>query len=247
MNLPSRKCLLPIRHITSILYLMGLWPTHPSTSTLSWCIYSLYTVAFQSIFIFAYVLFKCINFLYIDDLTVMTLAMFITLTELSLAVKIVNFYARHRTMQLCLRTVERIRFQNIEEEAIFDARMSFLQKIFVAFLVTANTTGVFSYLSPVFVVEPMLPYPGWYPLDWTNNRQHYWMVYAYQVLGMICQIQALVIIEVYFIFLMVVVSAQVEILGKRLERIGYDDCNDDDQLAEQYLEQCVHEHCEVLK
>lgn len=249
-----------IRPLTHILYLMGLWPapqaTPPPTPT---HLYTLYTICFQATFTFAYVLFKCINFLHITDLTIITRAMFITLTELSLAVKIINFYFRQRTLSDCLRCVEQIQLNDESERSIFVGRLAFLRRIFWAFLVTANTTGVFSYLSPVLVTdgEPMLPYPGWYPLDWMHSRRAYWMVYGYQVVGMFCQIQALVIIEVYFIYLMVVVSAQVEVLARRLERIGYereeeqqDDGNagdKNDEKAKRSLKECVRVHRKVLR
>lgn len=245
MELTSEKIVLPIRRLSSILYWMGLWPSH-HTSTSSWLLYTIYTLVFQATFTFAYVLFKCINFVYMTDLAIITRAMFITLTELSLVIKIVNFYARHRTMQGCLSILEKIELKNTTEDTIASGRISFIQKIFWAFLLTANTTGVFSYLSPVLVDETMLPYPGWYPLDWMHDRRDYWLVYIYQVLGMFFQIQALVVIEVYFIYLMVVVSVQLEVLANRMERIGYS-IGARNKQAEQSLKQCVQEHCKVLK
>lgn len=258
----SDKLLAPINRLTRLLWYMGLWPSvlsdKPKPSCISWMAYTLYTIVFHTIFTFAYVAFKCINFISITDLTIITRALFITLTELSLTVKIVNFYIRFSTMKRCLQTVREIQLIDDEEEAIFVTRLGFLNKIILAFLITANMTGLFSYLSPVLVSEPMLPYPGWYPLDWMNSHRDYWIVYAYQVLGMFFQIQTLVILEIYFIYLMVIVSTQMELLARRLNRIGYGVGEQkggshfeynfiQNELAERTLKDCIIVHCDILK
>lgn len=261
-KMSNDKLVAPILRLTKLLRFMGLWPSVASElsklSRFSWLSYTMYTIIFQTVFTFAYVGFKCINFIYITDLTIVTRALFITLTELSLAIKIVNFYLRFNTMKQFLQSVREIQLIDDAEEAIFMKRLAFLKKIIVAFLITANMTGVFSYLSPVLVAEPMLPYPGWYPLDWMTSRRNYWIVYVYQVLGMFFQIQALVIIEVYFIYLMVVVSTQIELLSKRLHGIGNSvkeqmgiekDAGNvlSNELAERTLIDCIKVHKKVLQ
>lgn len=242
----------PVRPLTRALHWMGLWPDErPTTSRLHAIAYTVYAVAFQLLLTVAYDAFKCINFLYMTDLTVITRAMFICLTELSLAVKIGNFWYRVRELQR-LDVSNGIELRGAGERRIMRRALTFLRRIVVWFMVTANTTGVFSYLSPVLVAEVMLPYPGWYPLDWEHSRRDYWLLWSYQVLGMFCQIQALVIIEVYFIYLMVVASAQLDVLASRLEAIGGGGGGGGKLVVsgrqmEEELVNCIRAHVRVLK
>lgn len=185
--------------------------------------------------------------------------MFICFTELSLSVKIVNFYCRIGTIQNCLTTVQSaVRIERPCEARLFSEKFSVLSKIITWYLISANMAGVFSYTSPLLVSDSsVLPYPGWYPLDWEHNAVEYWLVYAYQVAGMFFQIQTLVIIEVFFIYLMVAISTQLDIIGQRMERIGW---NDDIQKnsrtrevgqvdldAETALIDCIRNHREILR
>lgn len=244
----------PMRTLIKFLNFVGLWPKqHKSMG--SWFFYGIYTIIFQTIFTFSYDFFKCINFLFLTDLDIITRAMFICFTEIALAVKIVNFYFRMRTMQTCLNYIQKIKIENQYEADAFTSNFSFLSKIIKWYLITANVTGIFSYLSPLLVAEPILPYPGWYPLDWFNSTLYYWLIYAYQVIGMFLQIQTLVIIESYFIYLMVTISVQLDILSNRIKKIGYmDNVNESDidmvemqeQNNQQTLVDCIKEHCKVL-
>lgn len=183
--------------------------------------------------------------------------MFICFTELSLSVKIVNFYCRIGTIQNCLNTVQSVvRIERPSEARLFTEKFSVLSKIITWYLISANMAGVFSYTSPLLVSDSsVLPYPGWYPLDWEHNEIEYWLVYAYQVAGMFFQIQTLVIIEVYFIYLMMAISTQLDIIGQRMERIGWIDdaekrTQEDGQVdvdAETALIGCIRDHREILR
>lgn len=239
----------PVKRLTQFLHIMGLWPKPAAVNSQrcgDWLPYTVYAIAFQLVFTLAYDGFKCINFLHMTDLGEITRAMFICLTELSLAVKIANFRLRMATVQAFLTDIEHgVRPRDAHETAIMMGALAFLRSVIVWFLVTANTTGVFSYLSPVLVAEPMLPYPGWYPLlDWEHSRRDYWLLWTYQVLGMFFQIQALVIIEVFFIYLMVLASAQLDVLGSRIERIGPEVSA---ATMERELVECMRAHALVLK
>lgn len=247
----------PIRPLIHFLRLVGLWPT--ATHRCTFTIYAIYTFLFQITFTFAYDFFKCINFLLITDLSTITRAMFICFTELSLSVKIVNFYCRIRTIQNCLNTVQStIIIERPSEAHLFTEKFAVLAKIITWYLISSNMAGVFSYTSPLLVGDSsILPYPGWYPVDWEHNNVQYWLVYAYQVAGMFFQIQTLVIIEVYFIYLMVAISAQLDVIAQRMERIGWIDdvakknrtkeLEQVDVEAEVALIDCFRVHREILR
>lgn len=240
----------PIRKLIYFLMVVGLWPIN--SIHFSW-FNKVYTLIFQFIFTFAYTSFKCINFIYLTDLDIITRAMFICLTEIALIVKILNFYFRIEMMQDCLASIKQFQLLNKEEVELFNAKLVFLSRIITWYLSVTNITAVFSYMTPWFVAEPILPYPAWYPLDWSHHSLHYWIAYVYQVVGMFFQAHSLVILEVYFIFLMVSISTQFEVLSKRLERIGYyngDDCMlliEKNAEAENILSECIRIHSVILK
>lgn len=235
----------PVHRLTRFLHFIGLWPNGSER----WkCFYTAYAVVFQLIFTVAYDTFKCMSFLQPIDLNVITRAMFICLTELSLAVKIANFGIRMSTMQQLLADIEHgIRARDERERQTYASALTFLSNVIMWFFVTANTTGIFSYVSPMLMTERMLPYPGWYPwLNWQQSHRDYWLVWLYQVMGMFFQIQMLVIIEVYFIYLMVIASAQLQLLGDRMERIEVGIGNADAD-AERELCECMRLHQRIMK
>lgn len=230
----------PVQRLTRVLHIVGLWPSRGAAFG-----YTAYAIAFQLIFTVAYDAFKCASFRHQTDLSVITRAMFICLTELSLAVKIANFWLHMDAMQRLFVEIEHgIVARDEHERQTYDGALRFLGNVITWFLVTANTTGLFSYVGPVLVAEPMLPYPGWYPgLDWQRSQRDYWLVWSYQVMGMFFQIQMLVIIEVFFIYLMVIASAQLQVLGGRIEQIGRQWTT----TAERDLIECMRLHQAVMK
>lgn len=213
----------PSRFLTRLLKLFGLWPNTTTTLTVHRLLYIVYTCVFQIIFTFLYTGFKCINFIYLTDLDEITRAMFICLTELALIVKIINFYTRIRRMQSCLKTVGHFQLITDDEMASMQDKLSLFMHIVIWYMAVANIAGIFSYISPFFSNEPILPYPGWYPLDWQHNATAYWLVYVYQVVGMFIQTHCLITIEMFPIFLMLMAGTYLDILGKRLRKIGYAD------------------------
>lgn len=217
--------LAPSYFLIKILKLCGLWPNILNNTTGRY-FYTLYTCVFQLIFTFMYTGFKCINFIYLDNINEITRAMFICLTELALIVKIINFYYHIKQMQKCLNDVEKFQLINETEMNSFDEKLTLFRHIVIWYVAVANIAGIFSYLSPFFSETPILPYPAWYPINWQTDSVSYWIAYIYQVIGMFIQTHCLITIEMYAIFLMLTAGTYLDVLGKRLQNIGYDMDND---------------------
>lgn len=242
--------LAPSYFLIKILSLCGLWPNVSNKSCFS--LYTLYTCVFQIFFTFMYTGFKCINFIYLDNLNEITRAMFICLTELALIVKIINFYYHIKEMKNCLNNVKEFVLINEMEINSFQEKLSLFMRIVIWYMAVANIAGIFSYLSPFFSDTPILPYPAWYPLNWQNDLLSYWIVYVYQVIGMFIQTHCLITIEMYAIFLMLTAGTYLEMLGKRLQNIGYDmnmDLAIDERstMATATLIDCINWHTRVIK
>lgn len=53
---------------------------------------------------------------------------------------------------------------------------------------------------------------------------HYWILYIYQVIGILIEINLIVTIELFPSYLLYMLSIQTEILGMRLERMSVSTC-----------------------
>lgn len=206
----------PSRYLTNFFYLVGLWPSENST-----IFYTIYNILFQSIFGLIYTTFKCIYFFKTDNMQDRVFCAFVSLAEIGLFVKIVNLALRNETVQANLNKIHDFKLESIDEKNFFMSRMKIFRIMLIAYISLTSLTGVFSYLVPFFADEPILPYLAWYPLDWYHNKTHYWIVYFYQVIGMIIATNMFVFLEMYTVYLFLALSTQIDILNNRLKKIGW--------------------------
>lgn len=96
----------------------------------------------------------------------------------------------------------------------------FLKHTFFQGIKTFSSACIFSWVAPIFSFEPMLPYPGWYWIDWRNDMQSYWIAYTYQVIGVTFQTSTIILLQLLSIYFMAVIGAQLDILKYRLTNLG---------------------------
>lgn len=83
-----------------------------------------------------------------------------------------------------------------------------------------------------------------------NDRTSYWIVYFYQLIGGIFLAHTLVRLENYQIYCMICATAQIEILGTRIKKIGYGTYSENKKLTkpgkdshyEALLFDCLKQH-----
>lgn len=194
----------------------GLWP-HEDSGRL----YYYFGVVFQFIFSFAYTIFMLINLFMLDNVVEITANLYMALTELALFVKIANFFVRIDAMQEMFRSIQSFQLDSIEEEHLINRRLKFFLKISIYYYGCANMAVVTSMISTLLSTEVKLPFYGWYVVDWRENRQHYWAVFAYQIIGMYITANLNITIELFPMLLMYMASVQMEILGRRMRKIGW--------------------------
>lgn len=202
-------------------YWVGLWPSErPSL------LYRCFANAFLAIFFLFYTSFKVIYAFTTTKMEEIVFCSFVSLTEVALCVKLLNMRYRMAIFQQHLNEMHAFKLESQEEVKLIDGRCRILTKMLFAYIGLVMVTGVFSYLVPFFLDEPTLPYLAWYPLDWYHSRPIYWTVYAYQVTGMIIQSHTLVCMEMYMVYLFVILSTQFDILSMRLKKIGWNGLDD---------------------
>lgn len=236
----------PSRFIIASLFWVFLWPSENSSMLYRICGY-----VFQGMFFLFYTFFKCVYAFTTTSMEEIVLCSFVSLTEVALFVKVLNMRYRMQLFQTHLRELHNFVLESEEELALILGRCRILTKMLFAYIGLVMVTGVMSYSVPFFLEAPTLPYLGWYPFDWYHNRQIYWLIYAYQVTGMIIQSHTLVCMEMYMVYLFVILSTQFDILSLRLKNVGWNElCRDSEQMdvsdsekrAKTKLINCVRAH-----
>ncbi len=202
-----------------ILNKFGLWQN--SKSTASFMLYNLYSYAIHLIFSLTYLIFMVLNFITIDSISNATNALFPTLTVVAYCLKVVNFYFNANGMQKIYDDTMKFQFINDNEIHLTNEKLRFLYKVSVCFMATAHLTIILAFIRVLFINDPPeLPLPCWYPIDWQHVRCYYWIAYAYQMIGAFLILNVNATLDLYSIYVMVIVCKQMEILGNRLANIS---------------------------
>lgn len=215
----------PIHSVILAFKVCGLWPTKYRFRN----VYLVYGFIFQFAFTFAFCGFKLLNFVFQTNMDQVTVIIFETLAEISLWVRVINFVTNFESMLECLNVVKSLTCQDDEELRFYKKQYALFTKILRFYLGCASFACIFSLSAPFFTEKTILAYPAWYPLDWQNNRMHFWIAYTYQFVGILFLAHTLVLLESYHIYMLIALAAQLDILAQRLRDTGdkYLDLPDD--------------------
>ncbi|KAG4065077.1 hypothetical protein HA402_007474 [Bradysia odoriphaga] len=206
----------PISLMLKFFRLCGLWPRQ---SKYQW-LYRIYTLIFHLFFTVAFDFCKHINLFLETDLRLLTVGFFIFLAEISLVARSVNLLVNFTNISKCLDVAKEMSLLDKNEVRIVERNLSFYSKVMYFYMGSSTTACIFSWGAPLFSSEPMLPYPGWYPVDWKTNNQSYWLAYWYQVIGTAYQAHAIVLLQLFSIYLMANIGARYDVLKYRLANLG---------------------------
>lgn len=206
------------RVMVSVLNILGIWPPPESI------IYKICSIIFHLLFAYGYTLFLCINLVFLADITDLTDSLFMTLTCFGLCSKLTNFRYFMNDIQYTLQRIKTFQLHNDNENEFIRMKVKFYDRILFAYYIVSNLAGFAAYTYVLFdyngVGNRALPFHGWYPIDWRGNIRNYWIVYGYQVGGMMCLCNLNITMDLYPCYVMYMIGLQMEILGKRLENIG---------------------------
>lgn len=193
--------------------MLGLWS--PDKFSI---LYFVYSVLLHLIFSLIYVSCMLMNIAFITDIKETMHSLNMTLTCVALLFKTMNFMWYSRDMKDNLKIVNDFELQNDDEINLVADRLKSFFKLWLLYYVMINVTGGAAYVGALFTTPRQLPFRAWYPVDWRNDENGYWMAYSYQVLGMIMQANLNICIEIFPGFLMYMARVKMEILSLRLER-----------------------------
>lgn len=256
---PVVDLLRPISLMLKFFRICGLWPEQ---SKFTW-LYRIYTLIFHLFFTIAFDFCKHINLFLETDLRLLTVGFFIFLAEISLVARSVNLLVNFNNITKCLNVAKEISLFDKNEVQIVRKNLSFFSKVMYFYMGSSTTACIFSWGAPLFSSEPMLPYPGsftnangrfvitteitksvagWYPIDWKTNTRSYWIAYWYQVIGTAYQAHAIVLLQLFSIYLMANIGARYEVLNYRLANLG-----ERTKRTETKFIECIKLHQEVVR
>lgn len=220
--------------ILLVLWIFGLGRTKNSSP-----LYLVYQFVMHFVFSFLYTLAMCVRLFQIDNTAELIAACGMTLTLVALVVKFINlnFYYPTIIMDILCDTESFVLVNAVERQLVRE-RMRFFTIVSIVYYAMANTCILSSFVATG--LSKTLPYFGAYPLDWQQNALHYWLVYGFQVAGMLMLCSTNVMIELLPGFCMFITSVRMEILAQRLSALN-------GRSALQTLVGCIKLHQNLLR
>lgn len=203
--------------IIFVFRVVGMWPKDDSNP-----VYWIYGILGTSIFAFLFTIsmvIQLVGFTAMDDLTD---TMYMTLTELALCFKILNFLLRLRSMQKLFKTIKSFELRSMVEEAHFNKRLKFIYTLLMMDFVLTNFAHLTTQIKVLASPERIIGFPAWFPFDWINDTRNYIIIFVYQLISMTVTSNIQVVIGGYPNLLFCMISTQMEILSMRLSSIGHE-------------------------
>lgn len=212
----------PFQFLISVFRVAGIWNDH-----ISWSFFQLfYLVVVQLAFFVSFFLSMCINLAFIESIESITESLYMTLTTVSLMVKIVNIVMKHKKLLNFVKGINASLIQPHNEEEI-----QLFRRAYKNFNWQRNTffgSAYFCLIAALYssaIGRDRLPFPGWYPLDWKNNEKYFWIIYGYQILamGLSCTTNAAADLMNGYMFFQIAIFFRM--ISKRIENIGHSGYN----------------------
>lgn len=212
--------------LCGLLFILGLWKPFEKPIWLQY-IYSTYSVVLLTTFSIIYSATMVINIFLLTDFSDLSNRLFMSLTQAALAIKVINFFFNNRDWQRILSELNDFRTKCANDEQIMWARVRIFLIAMYTFFFNLQLCLHASGLIPLFGGAQDLIYSGWYPgFDWANNRRDYWTIYTYQYIGIFITANLNVAIDMYYCFVIHILSAQFNIIGHRINSIHFDETKD---------------------
>lgn len=196
----------------------GLWPAADYFNIF----YRIYGLAFLTIFLYGFTVFIVINVFKLDNKDELFDAMFMCFINLAMTIKTITFMVKYQTLRDILKIIQNFRLSDddVAEHRFVAEKMKYFLKILLIYYGSCNVALFGIDAGALVASQPELMWKAWYPLDWQHNRLHYWMVFAYQSIGMRIEVNLNITLDLFPTFLLCMMAAMLDILGRRLERIG---------------------------
>lgn len=196
----------------------GLWPTGDYFPI----IYRIYGLTFLTISLYGYTVFIVINLFKIENIAELIEAMFMCFINIALIIKTVTFMVKYQTLRRILKIIQNFELNDgdsVEQRFVVE-KIKYFMKILLVYYIVSNLSLLGIDVGCALADEPKLMWKAWYPIDWQHNRLYYWIVFAYQSIGMRIEATLNITLDLFPTFLLSMMGAMLDILGRRMEKIG---------------------------
>lgn len=213
-----------VKILRNVFYAFGMWRDRNQRSVL----YNIYGGLYLFLFSAMSTFFMAAYLFVIPDISEVSNALYMLLIQLCAFIKFICFHIQNDEMQMLFNRMESFTVQSEKERNLVKSRLKFFIRIYFMYLTMSLMAGNTHVLGAFFRSERVLPFTGWYPVDWKNNTAGYVIALTYQYLGVIPNIVAIITYDLLISFLMFIVSLEMDMIGKRLSCIGTDlQCKDE--------------------
>ncbi|XP_030240961.1 odorant receptor 23a-like [Drosophila navojoa] len=171
----------------------------------------------------------------------------ISLTSASASVKFVIFVIRlKKIVEIEQRVAQLDRRADTDEQRSYKAQLA--RKLVIMSTVYKYIYGcvvVTSSVSFLFCKERSLPFPAWFPTDWTTSLTSYIIAVSHQILAIVVQVLQNFVDDLFPPMIFLIIVGQCELLIQRLSSIGYD--QSDQRANEWKLIECIRDHQKIFE
>lgn len=205
--------------LCGLLFIFGLWKPFEKPRWYQ-ILYSTYSVVMLTIFSLIYTVLMVVNIFNMTESATISERLFMSLTEAALAVKIINFFFSNRDWQLILTELNNFEIESAKDDKIIYSSVRIFLIAMRTYFCNVQMAFHASGIVPLIGGAKELLFSGWYPgFDWKNDRRDYWTIYTYQYVGVFITGNLNIAIDLYYCFLLHILSAQYKIVGHRMKSI----------------------------
>lgn len=232
------------RFLIFILHVYGLFPNKSQKSTNYYWIYSYVFHFFISlVFVFFALTYVVIN---ITDIEKTTDALYTTLTILAYLFKMFNYYYYKEQIVNFIPKLYKLQEVNSPEEMeLSNEKQRDVSRLSYSFLFAGHLAIGTSCFKAFSKENPEMPLVCWYPVDWQNDLTSFWIVYPYSVICAFVIMHVNITLDCFSYYLMDTIATQLDVTGKRLEQLGNNVKNNEQE--QQKLVNCIKHHQHVLE
>lgn len=204
-------------HLINFLYFFGSWPK-PNESLPKRVLF--YVTIFIGV---SYLYCMFYSSFFVDNLYIRSNLTSLSILSTLVMIRVFNFNASWKGVQSCLTELQDFILNDDSEQLFIREKMPMITFLSAVFLFSHHFWVLGTTAVPFFMSERQLPLHVSFPFDWKNNLWLYVLGYVYGVLGMITLTSMNALTSIFICYVMLMLSLQLELLGKRIGKIGYVD------------------------
>jgi 7tm Odorant receptor len=231
-----------------ILHWMGFWPKSES------CGYTFYTVCFYLVMIASITLSMVAGLvvtLYHGQFQAFLENVCITLTTLSIAIKLLMLWQRRHKVADTLEKLDRYVGRNSEHHLILGAVQDgyYISCVHICFCIINITVHGFA---TMLEDGNILPFPAYYPIDYDENYLAFVLLYVYQFVTVMSTGILIGDMDTFPVGIMRVICGQIDVIREELRTIGHKtDLLEDEEATEENvvkrLKECIDKYQEMVE